>query len=351
MLRFILATLVAFACCESYAHAQPIGSGNDAATSAEAEEARGRAYFRAGAFADAAAAFERSYALAPKTSMLFNIARAYEEAGNRERAADYYKKFLGQNPTRQDLRIEADARSRALAKELADKRDADEKAAAKKKRLDNARKLVRSGAQKVAAGALNEAIALYRQAFDLDPDPATVFEIAEAYRLKGDATRAIGEYGRYRKLAPTGPRAGEAFAHIERLEAKLARKRALANPRDPGMPGRKIAGMVVGGVGAAGVVTGVVLALVAKGKWSDVREECIATYPMCAPETVSLGEAAGTFANAATITIGVGLAATAAGALLYFTAPDPEAQRSEHAVAITPAVTNDAVGVTVGGRF
>lgn len=350
MPRFFIAALVAIAFITHAVHgatAQP--GGNKGAAKAEA---RARAYYRAGAFIDAAKAFEKAYALAPQTSTLFNIARSYEEAGKKQHAVEYFKKFLADKPKNQDLATEADARMRALEEKLAKERAKAKEAAEAKERKKEADKLVAAGSDKLAAGAFDEAIAQYQQAFAIDPDPATVYKMAEAYRKKGESSRAIGEYKRYRTLAPTGPLAGNAFAQVEALEAELARKRGPTTmSQGPGISAREISGIVVGGAGIVSAATGIVLGFVAKSKWSDVHEDCKFTYPTCSADTVALGKQAGTFANAATVTMVVGVAAIGAGAFLYFAAPDHRASEEKEAVSVAPAMSTHSLAVVVGGRF
>ena len=50
--------------------------------------------FDEGRFAEAAALLERAYALAPSSSLLYNLGRAHQQAGNKRRAIDAYRKYL-----------------------------------------------------------------------------------------------------------------------------------------------------------------------------------------------------------------------------------------------------------------
>lgn len=74
------------------AHAQAPSS--DAARAVQLNEA-GAELYTASNYAGALAAFERAYALIGEPNLLFNIAGCYEQLGQRERAIEYYHRFLG----------------------------------------------------------------------------------------------------------------------------------------------------------------------------------------------------------------------------------------------------------------
>ena len=75
--------------------AQPGGSAD---REARALYLRGAAAYGDGQYAEAAAAFERAYALAPEASLLYNLALARQREGETERAIDAYERFLAANP-------------------------------------------------------------------------------------------------------------------------------------------------------------------------------------------------------------------------------------------------------------
>jgi tetratricopeptide (TPR) repeat protein len=53
-----------------------------------------KAHFQAGRYLDAICEFEQAYDLEPWPSILFDLGRACELAGERERAIDYYRRWL-----------------------------------------------------------------------------------------------------------------------------------------------------------------------------------------------------------------------------------------------------------------
>ncbi len=62
---------------------------------AEVHYDQGKAYYRAGALDLAIQEFLEGYKLDPRAGVLFNIARGYEELKNRDKAIEFYKKYIG----------------------------------------------------------------------------------------------------------------------------------------------------------------------------------------------------------------------------------------------------------------
>ncbi len=109
---------------------------------------------------------------------------------------------------------------------------------------------------------------------------------------------------------------------------------------------RKTIGVVVGAVGLAGLGGGVALGLSAKGQYDDVPCTQNASPPVgCTPDEESRIDRARSRGTLGTIVGGVGVAAVAAGLVLYLTAPE------ERTVAVAPVVGDGEVGVTFNGRF
>lgn len=75
----------------------------DAATSAEAEAARGEALFLERRFEEASAAYERAYELKPTPAYLFARARCEQEAHRCAKAIEIYERFKETNPSVSDL--------------------------------------------------------------------------------------------------------------------------------------------------------------------------------------------------------------------------------------------------------
>ncbi len=80
---------------------------------------RGEAAFKSGAYADAADAFERAYAIAPNPAALFNAAEARAKAGQLARAARLYVRVLADKGTAPRDRRDATQRMTELSAKLA----------------------------------------------------------------------------------------------------------------------------------------------------------------------------------------------------------------------------------------
>ncbi|MBK7194103.1 MAG: hypothetical protein IPH80_16610 [Myxococcales bacterium] len=110
---------------------------------------------------------------------------------------------------------------------------------------------------------------------------------------------------------------------------------------DPGA-GRRRLGLVVGGVGVAGLGAGIAIGLVAKGRYADAGCDggvCATSADLdAANDARSLG-------TVGTIVGGVGAVAIAAGAVLWLTAP------KARSLEVAPTASADGAGVVVVGRF
>jgi tetratricopeptide (TPR) repeat protein len=119
-----------------------------------------------------------------------------------------------------------------------------------------------------------------------------------------------------------------------------------------GMPmERKIAiGVAGGGVLVIGV--GAIFGVRASGLWDDAKSHCVnGDFDNCDPEGVSLGNDARSSANLATVAFSVGVAAVAAGAVLWFLNPPSAQDEAERAARIEPILSPDSVGARLELRF
>ena len=111
---------------------------------------------------------------------------------------------------------------------------------------------------------------------------------------------------------------------------------------------RKLA-IGAGGVGALGIVVGIVLGAQAKSKQSDAHALCSDPQTPCAgaDQANELITSAQSRALAANIGFGIGAALVITAGVLWFTGAPESATR----VSIVPTVTPDNTGVVVFGRF
>jgi tetratricopeptide (TPR) repeat protein len=89
---------------------------------------------------------------------------------------------------------------------------------------DSATKLARQhfekGSQYYNQGLWAESIAEFREAYELVEDPAFLFNMAQAYRKKGDRQRAIDFYKDYLVRAPNAPNRNDVEVRIKDLQKR-----------------------------------------------------------------------------------------------------------------------------------
>jgi hypothetical protein len=109
----------------------------------------------------------------------------------------------------------------------------------------------------------------------------------------------------------------------------------------------RLAGLVVGGAGVAGLVVGSVAGLSAASTWSAAKSKCGAICPAATrPAAVSEWQSASSAAAVSTVAFLAGAALAATGLVLYIAAPsNPEALRME------PSLSLGGGGVDLRGGF
>ena len=110
---------------------------------------------------------------------------------------------------------------------------------------------------------------------------------------------------------------------------------------------RRIFAASTAGVGVVAMGVGLVFGAKASSKNSDSEDHCDEDN-VCDDIGFDLVKDAQSNATLANVFVGVGVAAVAAGAVLWFTAPDPE---RVPAASFAPTLTPDQIGITFGGRF
>jgi tetratricopeptide (TPR) repeat protein len=156
-----------------------------------------------------------------------------------------------------------------------------------------ARDLHARGLALYEAGKLDEAIALFRQAYALAPAPGLLFNIAQAYRAKGPdgCAEALQYYRTYFDEAPAASNRDFVAGRILDMEAcERARPRPPARtapgpaanetpPPPPEAPATARASLpwgplVLGGIGVAAGVTGLVLYLTTHDEFLRLERAC-----------------------------------------------------------------------------
>ena len=82
-------------------------------------------------------------------------------------------------------------------------------------------------------GRWEQAIELWRQAYETYDAPEFLFNIAQAFRHKGDCEQSVFFYRRYLDTRPNARNRGEVEKHIEDLERKCREKAAAGPGGDP----------------------------------------------------------------------------------------------------------------------
>jgi hypothetical protein len=177
--------------------------------------------------------------------------------------------------------------------------------------------------------------ALWNTAIPVDPGTHTV-EASAAGKKPWSTSFNVGEGPRHESVvvpaledAPVAPPPAAMPASVPPAEPARA----------TGPSVQKTVGWVLLGAGSAGLITGGVLALLARSDNKDANTECRPDLiRLCNPAGVKLSESAHSKATWAGVTAGVGLAALGTGVTLLLTAPSTSAQA-------------DSAGVTLAARL
>jgi tetratricopeptide (TPR) repeat protein len=200
------------------------------------------------------------------------------------------------------------------------------------------------------------AAAQFEVAYNLDPDPAYEFNIAQAHRLAGNCDKALVWYRKFLVDAPNAPNVETVKKYIADEEAKCAKPAVptvtAPPPPQPEQPApvppshlRRNLGFAALGVGGVGVITGIVFTA-RVFDLADQREHLCdgcTEFPKAREREL---DRAGHFAEKMQW-VGYGVGAAALGAGLYLLLAKPEKQESSIAV----AWTHDGGFVSVLGRY
>lgn len=232
---------------------------------------------------------------------------------------------------------------------------------------------VEEGRKLQEKGDYDGAIKRFRSAYRLIPHPQLLYNLGQAYRLKGDKKRAVSLYKQYIDRSPEGQTAdiarrfvielGDEIAQEER-EAREERERRKRDrddekvvgdddddddqPDDPPSAGRgaRRAGMVVAGVGVLGLGAGVIFGARARG----IQEEFDGAP--WDPERQGRYDEGVSAERTMFIAYGVGAAALVAGAVLYVIGATSSTGGEESSdVALGASVEGSGARVWLKGRF
>jgi tetratricopeptide (TPR) repeat protein len=279
---------------------------SDKERSQKAYEA-GRKAYNLGEFDEAVKLWRQGYEVKGDPIFLFNIAQAYRQLKDYQKAIFYYKGYLREQPS---------ATNRA---------DVEAKISELQKLLD--------ASQNATEG------------------PPKGIATPEGKGTEGTTGKTTGETG-----GKTGTGTGEGGARTGGAKGTDLRG-AGAGPRDEGGPGpgkmMKIAGLATGGAGAVLVVTGIIFASKASSIASDLEASTRAGEPWS--QAKSDQESSGrTDATIGAVTMTLGVVAVVGGGVLYFLGTQQTARRAERDTAglqVVPQVGPQAAGVTFRWRY
>lgn len=219
------------------------------------------------------------------------------------------------------------------------------------------------GQKRYDAGEYLVAADRFEAAYALDPDPAYLFNIAQAYRFGNACAKAAASYRKFLGVVPNAPNAAKVQQYIEQSDDCAKKQAAAQRPPPPpdrpivqpppppppehpsGHPGRtqRIAGLGIAGAGVIGIGVAAFFTWKTADYASQREELCkaeIAATGMCqwtedreAKET-DLQDKGDSAALKARIAWGVGGAALVGGIVLYLLAPSGSAEQPS--IAITP---------------
>jgi serine/threonine-protein kinase len=315
-------------------------------TAARALFDEGRRLAAAGQHAQACPKFEESQRLAPGAGTLFNLADCYEQTGKTATAWSSFLEVAAQSKIAGQTEREKVARDRAATLEP------------KLVRLEVVvpDAAVVAGLEVRRDGSL-VGKAMWGQPVPVDPGSHTLEAAAPGKKPWSTSVQIAAGKPVETVTIPVLENAPEAPAPVVAAAASGATGPAAgAGPTgrdrpDPAAGGtQRTVGLVVGGAGVIGVGLGVYFGLSARSKSADSEAYCAGGACWDA-RGVDLRSEAGTSADIATVAWGVGLAALAAGAVLYFTAPQPGAAKTGGAAAGLRSVALAPGGIAVKGAW
>jgi tetratricopeptide (TPR) repeat protein len=277
----------------------------DKKAQAEVHYDQGKAYYKAGAFDLAIQEFLEGYKLDPRAGVLFNIARGYEELKDRQKAIEFYKKYIDSGQAAAAAVTEARARMVVLERQI--------------KEDDDRKKAEAAEAERKRQEALNPPPAMPAP---VETKPAPV-AVAPAPTATPPGTG--------------GPEGAVAVASEPPMSAETARK-------------LRIAGMATGGVGVLGLGAGVFFALRSSSLKSDINSE-IGKTNAWTPELTGKNSDMESAKKMALISFIAGGVCVAGGAALYYLGWSKAPKEGGSQAMLTPTVGPGGSGLLLTGRF
>ena len=217
--------------------------------------------------------------------------------------------------------------------------------------VELAKKYYKLGAELYKRGDYQRALSQFEESYRLSKRPELLYNMGRCREGMNQPRLAMAHYNEYLKSNPRN--AKEVRTQVTRLDQKIKKKQAAAKaknqpaPQEPGSA-KRTAGWVLVGVGAAGLVAGGVLGGLAMSKQGTV-EDAYNNMEMTYPELQAEMDAGEGLELGAIISLAVGGAAAAAGAVLLIL--DYMGDGEQQTAWIAPGFSSDGALVNAGLRF
>ncbi|MEM9069492.1 MAG: tetratricopeptide repeat protein [Myxococcota bacterium] len=209
---------------------------------------------------------------------------------------------------------------------------------------DAARSLFNAGQEAYAAGRLDEALTRFRSAFELSRRTELHYNIALVLDRLDRRDEALQEYESYLAANPEGEGAGRAGARAEVLRNGASTSAPPDATSSTSSSSSAAGPAIVLGVAGAALVSGVVAAIIARGRFQDAEDGCGETTAGCSASVRSEIDRA---SRTADISFAVAGAAALGGVLWLVLRNDEDADEAR----VSPAVAPTYAGLEVQGRF
>ena len=296
-------------------------AADDAKKQALAVLKEGNALFDRHAYHEALSKYQAAYALYPSIKLHLNIGTTLKQLHRYAEALDHYERYM------------------AAPK-------------AEPKRKDELEPLLEKLRAKVARVRIE--VSELGASVTVDGKPIEMKQRTAELRLDPGEHTVLVELDGFQQLSSTLTlRAGQQRS----LDLRLKPLDEPAGEPVSSFGAQRIAALVVGGVGVAGLAVGSGLGLSAISTQEDALATCRNRQPtLCTAESLDLNESAKTQATISTVSFAVGGGALVAGVVLFFTAPSASTEGTEAAswlqsLQVAPLLSPELVGFSLCGAL
>ena len=303
-----------------------------------------RAEMDAGNFVTACPAFKGAYRDDPRASTLFWLATCYDKWGRIATAAVHYDDYLNAFGQLSDLEQKAE-------------RDNEETASARRQELEKRLPKVILRVPRDAPGTTR----VLRKPIDGGPliplaigiplpiDPGEHVLTTEIPGRPSSFTKFSVKEGENQVVNVTMPPATEAGDPTKKAKP-LQPVPSMMPALDQGISGRRVMAYTLGGVGAVGILGGIVTGVVTWAQTEPIDKNCKGR--ICNPTGEGAKDTAAITGIVSSVTLPVGLGALAAGVILYLTEPPPSKFGStEPRLRVNAAASPGRGGVEIDWSF